>query len=106
MNSMLSAGAIVVAALVTYLTRALPFLAFGRRPLPRWATYLGEVLPPAIMAVLVIYCLRGIDFLTASYGIPELAACAVVIVVHLWRRSMYLSVAAGTLCYMLLLCFL
>lgn len=102
MNSMLSAGAIVVAALVTYLTRALPFLAFGRRPLPRWAAYLGQTLPPAIMAVLVVYCLRGADFLAASHGILELAACAVVIAVHLWRKSMYLSVAAGTVCYMLL----
>ena len=92
-----------VIALVTWFLRAFPFLLFGNRPLPKTIQYLGKVLPPAIMTVLVIYCLRNTTFNQAPYGIPELVACALVVVLQIVRKNMYLSIIAGTICYMVLM---
>ena len=97
------AAAIAVAALVTWALRVLPFLVFGGRPLPGAVQYLGKVLPPAIMTVLVIYCLRDTALGQSPYGIPELAACALVVILQAVRKNMYLSIVAGTVCYMLLI---
>ena len=94
---------IAVVALVTWGLRAFPFLLFSGRPLPRTMQYLGKVLPPAIMTVLVIYCLRGISFRQYPFGIPELAAGALVVILQILRKNMYLSIVAGTVCYMMLL---
>ena len=92
-----------VVAAVTWALRAFPFLLFGSRPLPKMIRYLGKALPPAIMTVLVIYCLRDISFSKSPYGIPELAACALVIVLQVIRKNMYLSIISGTVCYMILI---
>lgn len=87
----------------TMLTRFLPFLVFSsKRPTPRYIQYLGKVLPGAIFAMLVIYCLRNVSFLQGSHGLPELIAIAVTVVLHLWKKQMLLSIAGGTICYMLL----
>ena len=94
---------IAVIALVTCALRAVPFLLFGTRPLPKAVRYLGRVLPPAIMTVLVFYCLRNTSFQTFPFGLPELASCALVVVLQAVRKNMYLSIIAGTVCYMLLL---
>ena len=88
---------IAVTALVTWALRAFPFLIFGKRPLPEM------VLPPAIMTVLVIYCLRETSFIEYPFGIPEIIASLLVIVLQLIRRNMYLSIVAGTVCYMILI---
>ena len=96
-------AAIGIVALVTWGSRALPFLLFGKKPLPRTIQYLGHVLPPAIMTVLVIYCLRNTSFTRPPYGIPEILSCLMVILLHIRRRNMYLSIIAGTICYMLLI---
>ena len=97
---------IAVAALVTFATRALPFLVFGRgengEP-PRWITYLGSVLPPAVIALLVVYCLRYIQPLSGSRGIPELLSVAVCVLLHLWKRNNMLSIFGATLLYMVLI---
>lgn len=94
---------IAVVALVTWALRAFPFLLFGNRPLPRVVQYLGWALPPTIMTVLVAYCLRGISFSQSPFGIPELAASALVVVLQSTRKNMYLSIIAGTVCYMILI---
>ena len=95
-----------MAVLGTAVTRFLPFLLFpAGRPTPRYVQYLGRVLPPAALGLLVIYCLKDVDFLSGSHGLPELISMAVVIVLHLWRRNTLLSIAAGTLCYMALVQF-
>ncbi len=94
---------IAVTALVTWALRAFPFLIFGKRPLPEMVHYLGRVLPPAIMTVLVIYCLRETSFIEYPFGIPEIIASLLVIVLQLIRRNMYLSIVAGTICYMILI---
>ena len=87
----------------TVLTRALLFLIFnGKRPTPRYVQYLGKVLPSAIFSMLVVYCLRNVTPLHYSYGLPELIAIGVTVAVHLWKRQMLLSIAGGTICYMLL----
>ena len=104
MNDMIyPLAAIGVIAAVTWAPRAFPFLLFGSRPLPKTVRYLGHVLPPAIMTVLVIYCLRDISFAQPPYGVPELAACALVIGLQIMRKNMYLSIIVGTACYMILL---
>ena len=101
----MSAGQVVavvaVVAAVTFLTRVIPFL-FLREGAPRWVTYLGRVLPPAIMAILVVYCLRGLSLLRYPYGLPELIAGAAVVGLHLWKRNNLLSILGGTALYMVL----
>ena len=98
-----SAKLVAVIALVTIALRFLPFLIFsGKRQTPAFISYLGKVLPYAIMGMLVVYCLRSISFAAMPFGIPELLACAVVVIAHLWKRNTLLSIAGGTVFYMLL----
>ena len=106
MPNLHSAAMIAVIALVTAALRFLPFLIFGEnRKTPPLITYLGRVLPYAIMGMLVVYCLKGIRLTAAPYGIPELLACAAVALLHIWKRNTLLSIGAGTVCYMLLVQF-
>ena len=99
---MKSVAIVAVTALVTMFTRFLPFAVFGKRPLPRVVVYLGRVLPPAIMAALVVYCLKGLDFTAYPYGMAEILSVAATAGMHLWRRNSLLSIAGGTITYMLL----
>lgn len=97
---------VVVAALVTIGLRVLPFLIFGEnRATPPLIRYLGQVLPFAIMGMLVVYCLKGISFTAAPFGIPEIAGCIIVAGLHIWKRNTLLSIGLGTVCYMLLVQF-
>jgi len=97
---------IAIVALGTMLTRFLPFFIFtSDRPTPNYVRYLGEALPPAIFGLLVIYCLKNVNLFAGSHGVPEAIAIVVVIVLHLWRRQTLLSIAGGTVCYMLLVQF-
>ena len=94
---------IAAVALGTMLTRFLPFLVFPEgKPTPKYVQYIGKALPGAVFGLLVIYCLKNVSLLTGSHGLPELIAIAVVVLLHLWKRQMLLSIAAGTVCYMLL----
>lgn len=87
----------------TVLTRFLPFILFpAGKPTPRYIQYLGAVLPAAVFGLLVIYCLKGVNFLAGSHGIPEVIAITMVVALHLWKKQMLLSIAGGTVCYMLL----
>ena len=99
------AGLIVlICAGVTLALRALPFLFFGgKEGVPRWLAALGNMLPSAIMAALVVYCLKGVPFGSLADGAYQLIAAAVVVVVHLLKRNTLLSIAAGTAAYMLLI---
>ena len=94
---------IVVAALVTMATRFLPFLIFSdSKKTPAIITYLGKVLPCAIMGMLVVYCMKDVSFTSGSFGIPELISCAVVALLHIWKRNSLLSIGVGTVFYMVL----
>ena len=98
---------VALVAAVTILLRFLPFWIFGEnRSTPPLIAYLGKVLPFAIMGMLVVYCLKDVSFTSAPYGIPELLCCALVAVLHVWKRSTLLSIGTGTVCYMLLVQFL
>ncbi len=94
---------IAMVVLGTMLTRFLPFLVFpAGKPTPRYIRYLGKALPGAVFGMLVIYCLRNVSLFTGSHGLPEAIAIGVVVALHLWQRKMLLSIAGGTVCYMLL----
>lgn len=98
-----AAALVEVIAAVTALLRFAPFAVFGGgRPTPRYILYLGRVLPCAIMAMLVVYCLRGADPLGPTHALPELLAGAAVVGLHLWRKNTLLSIAGGTALYMVL----
>lgn len=95
---------IAICAGVTLLTRALPFLFFGgKRGIPRLVTALGRTLPSAIMAALVVYCLKGVPFGSFEEGAKQLIAASAVVALHLWKRSTLLSIGAGTALYMILI---
>ena len=97
---------IAVAAVITAALRFIPFLVFGgKKEPPACINYLGKVLPGAIMAMLVVYCLKGISFVRAPFGIPELISVAVVAGLHVWKRNTLFSIICGTVCYMLLVQF-
>lgn len=90
----------------TLITRFLPFIVFsGKKETPKFVQYLGKALPAAIFALLVVYCLKNVNFLAGSHGIPEAISVALVVCLHLWKRKILLSIAGGTLCYMLLVQF-
>ena len=95
---------IAVVALGTMLTRFLPFILFpAGRPTPKYIRYLGRVLAPAVFGLLVVYCLKNVNVLSGSHGLPELIGVLVTAGLHLWRRQMLLSIAGGTIIYMLLM---
>ena len=106
MNNAHSMAIIAICALVTAALRFLPFLIFGEnRKTPPVIAYLGQLLPYAIMGMLVVYCLKDISFASPPFGLPEAIGCAVVAGLHVWKRSTLLSIGAGTVCYMLLVQF-
>lgn len=99
----MSIATIAVAAACTFLTRLVPFVLFGgKRKVPRAVVFLGNVLPPAIIATLILYCLKSVNLLAFPSGIPELICIALVALLHLWKRNTLLSVGVGTICYMIL----
>ena len=95
--------AVAVIALVTALIRFLPFLIFnGSRKTPKLIEKLSKTLPYAIMAMLVVYCLKGVSFASMAGFVPSLIACVVVAALHVWKRNTLVSIVGGTVCYMLL----
>ena len=98
-----SAALVAVIAVVTLLTRLLPFLLFlGKRQPPAAILYLGRVLPCAIMGMLVVYCLKNVSLTAAPYGTPELLGVLIAAGLHVWKRNTLLSIAVSTVVYMLL----
>ena len=98
-----AAAQVAVIAAVTLLLRFLPFAVFGGgRPTPRYILYLANVLPCAIMAMLVVYCYRNVKITSVVFGAPEFICALVILVLHRWKHNLILSIAAGTLLYMAL----
>lgn len=93
---------VLVAGTVTVMLRFLPFIAFMKTR-PEFIMYLGRVLPPSVMAMLTVYCLRSINILSGSHGLPEGIACIAVIILHIWKRNTLLSITAGTALYMFMI---
>ena len=100
-------AAIAVMAVVTAAIRVVPFLIFGSgKKIPKAVTRLGNLLPPATMGMLVIYCFKDVKVTSAPYGIPELIASAVVVVLHLIKRNTLLSIISGVVVYMIIIRFI
>lgn len=94
--------AFAVMAAATFSTRVFPFLVPRRWRANPHLRFMGSQLPPAMMVLLVLYCLKDVSFAARPYGLPELFSLAVVVLLHLWRRNSLLSIGAGTACYIML----
>lgn len=93
---------VLTMALVTWLLRFLPFLVF-RKHTPPYIVYLGKVLPPAIIGMLVVYCLKNVDVTAAPFGLPELIAAGSVAALQRWKHNSLISILFGTMIYMILI---
>ncbi|WP_032092751.1 MULTISPECIES: branched-chain amino acid transporter permease [Pasteurellaceae] len=92
-----------VAVLAVQLSRLLPFWVFpANRPIPEYIRYLGKVLPAAMFGMLVVYCYKNIDLTAGYHGAPDFIAGAVVLLLHFWKKNMFLSMLVGTGLYMFL----
>ncbi len=95
---------IILVALTTLATRAIPFIVFpAGKKIPKTVEYLGKVLPPAVIGMLVVYCFKSVNLLSSPFGLPELIAGISVVVLHLWKRNNLLSIGTGTILYMILI---
>lgn len=96
--------AMLVMAAITLAIRFIPFLLFGgKKRVPKSVEYLGGVLPPAMIAILVVYCLKTVTPLSGTHGLPEFISVGVVAGLHIWKKNTFLSIGAGTICYMILI---
>jgi len=103
MNLMEQIIMICMVILGTMITRFVPFLIFtSDKPTPKYVQYLGKMLPSAALGMLVIYCLKDVSLMRGNHGIPELISIMVVALLHLWKRQMFISIAGGTIFYMIL----
>ena len=95
---------IAVVAVATFATRAVSFLVFRKgKEIPPKILFIGRVLPPAIIGLLVVYCLKSTSVLSYPYGLPELIAGITVVILHVWKRNILLSIGVGTILYMALI---
>lgn len=92
---------ITIMAVVTIAIRFAPFVIFSKGT-PKALKYLGDVLPYSVMAMLVVYCLKGVSVLSGSHGIPEAISIGCVVGLHKWKHNTLLSIVVGTVVYMLL----
>lgn len=94
-------------ALGTVITRFLPFIVFPQSKTPPQAVLkIGKMLPPAMMGLLVVYCLKGVNLLSGSHGLPELISIAAILLIHKWKSNVLLSIGIGTVLYMVLVQFI
>jgi len=94
---------ILAMALITFATRVVPFLIFPKgKEIPDIVRYLGVVLTPAVIGMLVVYCLKSTTILSYPYGLPELIAVTSVVILHIWKRNNLLSIGSGTVLYMIM----
>lgn len=94
---------IVLVAITTFATRVIPFILFpAGKKIPKTVEYLGKVLPPAVIGMLVVYCFKGVSATAFPFGIPEIIASVTVVLLHIWKRNNLLSIGVGTLLYMIL----
>lgn len=94
---------ILIAILALQLCRWIAFWLFpAHKPIPEFVKYLGQMLPPAVFAMLVVYCYKNVDIFSDYHGLLEFISGAVVVILHLWRKNMFLSISVGTILYMYL----
>lgn len=94
---------VALCVLGTMATRFLPFIIFSEnRKTPAIIQYISKFLPSAVFGMLVIYCLRNVSLIQGNHGVPEFISIIVTAILHIWKRQMLLSIAVGTLCYMII----
>lgn len=94
---------ILIAISAVQLCRWIAFIAFpAHKPIPEYVQYLGKVLPPAVFALLVVYCYKNVNILSEHHGFAEFISGAITLGLHFWRRNMFLSIGIGTILYMFL----
>lgn len=102
-DSLYLLSGILIMAVITLAIRAVPFLLFGgKKEMPESVKYLGNILPTAMIATLVVYCLKSVTPMTGNHGLPEFISVAVVAVLHIWKKNTFVSIGLGTICYMVL----
>lgn len=102
-NSSSTLITIIVIAAVTFGTRVAPFILFGKnKTTPKYITYIGKYLPPAVISMLIIYCLRNINLGAFPFGVPEVIGIITVALLHIWKRNNLISIIGGTAVYMVL----
>lgn len=94
---------VLVAGVTTFATRLIPFAVFGNREVPKIIRYLGDIMPPAIIGILIIYCIKDGYSFDFNVLMPQLIAIALTVLAHLWKKSTLLSISVGTISYMLLI---
>lgn len=99
-----SVSIITAVAVTSYFLRAFPFLVLNKKnkAVEKYTMYLGKVLPPAVIGILIIFCLKDTSIVNSPYGIPEMLAVAVVVLLHVWKRNSLISILGGTVFYMYL----
>lgn len=99
-----SVSIITAVAVTSYFLRAFPFLVLNKKnkAVEKYMMYLGKVLPPAVIGILIIFCLKDTSIVNSPYGIPEMLAVAVVVLLHAWKRNSLISILGGTVFYMYL----
>lgn len=103
-NAITSLLIILAVALTTFATRAVPFLIFPKgKAIPKTIEYLGKVLTPAVIGMLVVYCLKDTAVMSAPHGVPEVIAVLAIVILHVWKRNNLLSIGVGTVLYMFLI---
>jgi branched-subunit amino acid transport protein AzlD len=104
LSAELSLLIILVVGITTFATRVIPFLLFPKgKAIPKAVQYLGKVLTPSVIGMLVVYCLKQMSFVQSPYGIPEMIAILAVVLLHIWKRNNLLSIGVGTVLYMVLI---
>lgn len=102
-NDAHTAALIAVMSIITILLRSLPFLLLKDKKTPPYVDYLGRVLPFAVMAMLVVYCMKSVNPLAYPFGLPELIAGVLTAVIFLFTKNTLASIIPGTICYMVLI---
>ena len=99
-----SVSIITAVAVTSYFLRAFPFLVLNKKnkAVEKYMMYLGKVLPPAVIGILIIFCLKDTSIVNSPYGIPEMLAVAVVVLLHVWKRNSLIIILGGTVFYMYL----
>lgn len=94
--------AVFVSAVIIFLLRAFPFVLFSKREPPAILRFIEKYIPPMVMAVLLVYCFKDVNFMARPFGIAEVVSLAVTVGLHLWKNNSMLSIFGGTILYMVL----
>ena len=93
---------VAISALIVLFFRAFPFLLFSKRKPPAILRFIEQYIPPMIIAILIVYCLKDVDYLHSPFGVPQLIALCSTVLLHLWKKNSMISIFGGTILFMVL----